>query len=324
MPPPVTGVPLIDSPSVLQWPADNPPSLATLAEPTANRSFDFHASIDRCDMVLVSSGNYHMALRELWFDVYLKKYVPGLKNWYYTTSPPLAPALIQSGYLSVDNLAARCRPQVVVGPASEIDALAALGAAEGPRLPLHTSRGNVILVKKGNPKAIRTVWDLGRADIRVVTPNPKTEQGTFANYSGSIYDIAAGDPAPPKGANARQLYNAIFNNGEIKNKWLSGSRIHHREIPWSIAHGQADAGVIFYHLAFYLAQSFPELFEIVPLGGTVDKPQPLPGNRTATLYATRVGGDWNAVQLNAREKLIEAFSSEDFTQILQKYGLRRP
>ena len=78
-----------------------------------------------------------------------------------------------------------------------MEKLGQAGLTEGQVLPLYQDRGVVILVKRGNPKGIHTVWDLGRQDVRLVTPNPKLEPGAFENYAGSLYHIARHDKNPP-------------------------------------------------------------------------------------------------------------------------------
>lgn len=98
----------------------------------------------------------------------------------------------------------------------------------------------------------------------------------------------------------------------------------HREQPWAVYSGKADAGVIFYHLALYFTRSFPDKFEIVPLGGTAENPEPVEGNRIGVMQAVRVKGNWNAKQLEARERLMDALSSQDFADILPQHGLRLP
>ena len=124
--------------------------------------------------------------------------------------------------------------------------------------------------------------------------------------------------------------DSIFNNDQNdcdkdnKCSWVSGKRIMHREQPWAINAGKADASVIFYHLALYFTRVFPDKFEIVPLGGTADKPIPVIGNKVGVLQAVRIKGDWNKKQLKAREALMKAFASGDFTDILTKHGIRRP
>lgn len=53
---------------------------------------------------------------------------------------------------------------------------------------------------------------------------------------------------------------------------MFGACIHHREAPRAVAGG---AAVVFYHLALRYRRIFPEFFVIVPLGGTVEDPDPL-------------------------------------------------
>jgi hypothetical protein len=82
--------------------------------------------------------------------------------------------------------------------------------------------------------------------------------------------------------------------------------------------------IILYHLGLFTLQTFPDKFDVVPLGGTVADPQPLEGIIISTRFAVRIKGDWSARQLEAREKLVETLLSGDFSKILQKRGLLRP
>jgi hypothetical protein len=342
--PVITGTPIVDSPRLLDWPRDSVPRTPDLTEPTNNRLQDLHGSITSCDsmdLVLSTAGNYHMALQEMWQNVLLPRHGEYIKNWYYTTSPPISADQITQKHVAVGNYSLDCKPNVTAAPLPEIQKLQTLGLTEGAMFPVFKNRGNVILVKKGNPKHIRTVWDLGRRNVAVVLPNMTSEKSTFDNYSGTIYNIAASDLNPPGGWTADRLYNSIFNNvqatdedddkghkngdkSKVHAKWYTGARIHHREVPWSIAYGHADAGVLFYHLALNAVRTFPDLFEIVPLGGTVADPLPLPGNRVASHYGIRIAGSLNANQSYAREKLVETFASPEFTDILARHGMSRP
>lgn len=328
--PPITEQPVIDSPKTLYWPSDSAPGNPDLTTPTANILNDLHGNVGQCDLVLSSEGNYHMALLELWKQ-YLADYPGDGVTRMYTTSPPISPGQI-SGGVSFGNLKVSCPPQLAVGSAQVMSKLQQMGAAEGQVTQLYSNYGAVILVKKGNPKHIQSVWDLGRPDVHLVTPNPTLESGAFTNYATSIYQIAALDPNPPADMNADKLFNAIFNNpsndpaskrGDADVKWLAGARIHHRDEPWSIAYGEADAGVILYHLAKYIKATFPDQFDIVPLGGTIDNPQPLPGNVTGKTFIVRIKGSWTSQQVMAREHLLGEFMSPLFTQILESKGLKR-
>jgi len=341
-PPPIYGSPRLDQPRVLDWPADLPPLVPDLSEPTANGANCVHASFADCDIALSTAGNYHMALRDLWYDIYLPALGDlNVKNWMYTTSPPISPEQIVNKHVGIGNFRSQCVPQVAVGPNGLMNRLrginpVGLDLTDGSDpVPIVRNRGNVILVKKGNPKNIHTIWDLGRDNVRVVTSNPDTEPGSFGNYSSSIFNIAYYNPqGAPAGATPEKLFNRIFNNhlrvSPVPGKWLAGSRIHHREVPWSIAFGHADAGLLFYHLARHAVQTFPHRFEIVPLGGTVRDPQPLQGNRVATLFAARIsglqapGGHWTWTQHEAANRLIRAFRSTQFKNILESKGLQQP
>ena len=101
-------------------------------------------------------------------------------------------------------------------------------------------------------------------------------------------------------------------------------RIHHREVPWSVIHGEADAALFFYHLARYTKAVFPEAVDLVPLGGTVDAADPLPGNRIGTFYAVRLDVPLTEAQSAIRDAFLRGPQSPVFTGILEEYGLRRP
>lgn len=332
--PKISGSPhIVTPPTLLDWPNDFDGVSPYLTEPTSNRLADLHGAVGDCDIVLSTAGNYHMALRELW-QVYLKQYAKDLniRTWYYTTSPPISPPQIANKTVQFGNLNMNCVPQVAVGPKKLIEKLQKQGVVEGEPVKIIKNQGNVILVKKGNPKHINNVWDLGREDVTLVTPNPKMEAGSFGNFSGSIYNVAKNDPNPPAGMTAEKLFDSIFNRdqkgcgnpGKNKCSWVSGKRIMHREQPWAVASGNADAGFIFYHLALYFTRTFPDKFEIVPVGGTAAEPKPAKGNKVGVLSAVRIKGNWSKNQLAAREKLMEALQSAEFTEILHKHGINRP
>jgi hypothetical protein len=323
--PKITGKPVIDAPLLLTWPTDREVTHPDLSDPTSNTLYDFHAHLSACDLAFSTEGNYHPALRELW-PIFLAQFKDRpLANWFYTTSPPVPLDQITRQGVEIGNLLATCRPSLVVATPKVIEKLATAGLTEGPAYPLYRDRGAVILVKKGNPKQIHTVWDLGRNGVRLVTPNPELEPGAFNSYLGTIYGIATHDEHPPPGAKADDLINRIFNSpGREPDKWLAGPRIHHRDLPWSVAYGRADAAVIYYHLGLYTKRTFPDLFDFLPLGGTGVAPQPLPGTIITTRLAIRIQGQWTPRQRQARDKLLEALLSEEFTEILKKHGLVRP
>ncbi len=323
--PKITGSPIIDTPRLLDWPADQGLVTPNLNDPTSNTLFDLHGAISSCDLVLSTEGNYHPALHDVW-PIFLAKFKDQpLHNCFYTTSPPVVIDQIQNKMLEFGNLYITCMPSVAVATKVVIDKLVHAGYADGPVYPLYQDRGAVILVKKGNPKQIRSVWDLGRKDVRLVTPNPKLEPGAFGNYLNTLYGIAARDEHRPKRMSAETLISSIFNDADHDAcKWLAGVRIHHRDLPWSVAYGRADAAIILYHLGLFTMQTFPDIFDVVPLGGTIADPHPLEGTSISIRFLVRIKGNWSARQMEAREKLVETLLSDDFTGILEKRGLQRP
>lgn len=315
-----TVTPTIYTPELLPWDLDRPSLNPDLSEPTSNRIYDLHLNIADCtqiDSILSTSGNYHMALREYWFERFLTAH-PEIKNWYFSTSPPISPEQAQNSALSFGNVHLRCQPHLAVGPQSIMDKLRADGLSEGDPIPLLRNQGNVLLVKKGNPKNIRTIWDLARKDVKIATSNPFTEPGSFGNYHASLYRMAFLERGKIA---ADRFHRAIFGT---QDKWITGARIHHREVPHLIAFERADAAPLFYHLAIYFQRTFPDRFEIVPLGGTANNPNPKPGNRVAQLYMIRINTNLTPKQRAARENLIKGLRSSSFHEILIKHRLEPP
>lgn len=323
--PKITGKPVIDIPSMLEWPLDNGVATPSLHNPTSNILYDLHGKLDSCDLVFSTEGNYHMALHDVWPLMLAKFKEDPLHNAMYTTSPPVVVPQMEKGLLQFDNLTMNCRPSVSVGNKGLMDKLIAAGLADGDPRPLYEDRGDLILVKKGNPKRITSVWDLGKKGIRLVTPNPDLEPGAYKSYRDAIYNIAKEDPKPPKNWTADKLINTIFNGASgDKYKWLAGARIHHRDEPWSVAYGRADAAVILYHLGRYTKESFPDTFDVVSLGGTFDDPQPLAGTKIGTRFVVALKGGWTPRQKAAQVALIDTLMSDDFSAALVRHGLQRP
>lgn len=323
--PTITGKPVFDSAPILEWPLDNGNKTPSLHNPTSNTLYDLHGSVDSCDLVFSTEGNYHMALHDVWPLVLDKFKNDPLHNAMYTTSPPVVVPQLKENLVQFDNLDVKCRPSVAVGNKKLMDKILAAGANEAEPQALYQDRGEVLLVKKGNPKNIKTVWDLGRKGVRMVTPNPELEPGAYGNYQNAIYNIAKQDPHPPKGWTAEKLIDVLYNgkSGD-KYKWLAGRRIHHRDEPWSVAHGKADAAVILHHLGRYTKESFPDTFDIIPLGGTIENPQPLAGTKIGVRYVVALKGNWSPKQKSAQQALIDVLQSDAFTKALELHGLQRP
>ncbi|MEM6455103.1 MAG: substrate-binding domain-containing protein [Acidobacteriota bacterium] len=299
---------------------------------------DWHmqTSPDDWDLLVSTAGNFHRFLNAFHRQVYLPANpVVADGQWGYSTSPPISLEQIDAGgFLGFGNMEIRGIPMVVMGPGGIMNGVVARGINDGASAKILSNFGNVMLVRAGNPKNIRSIWDLGRPRVRVVTSNPTTEPGSFGNYASSVFHIAfrlveassGGDIARAERA-ASRLYNRVFNprNNDRRGKWVAGDRIHHRDVPQALANNEADVGLFFYHLAKTAMEAHPGLFEIVPLGGTVDDPQPLLGNRVATMNAIRIDGPWTAQQVINRDSFFNAITDPGANAaLLERYWVRQP
>ena len=342
--PEITTKPIVLEQKTLKWPQEggldqipqrpfNYPDLTG----QANVVDDWHmqTSPDDWDLLVSTSGNFYRFLNVF----YRQKYLPdnpvvAAGQWGYSTSPPVSiPQLNNGGRLSIGNMEILGLPMVVMGPKLIMNKVIDGGYNDGEPAKILSNFGNVLLVRAGNPKNIQSIWDLGRENVRVVTSNPKTEPGSFNNYSSSLFHIAFREVEADTGnidiakRRASRLFNQVFNhkNNERRRKWVVGDRIHHRDLPQALADGEADVGLIFYHLAQTAIEAHPDLFEIVPLGGTVENPQPLLGNRVATMQAIRTSSNWTEQQIINRDNFFFAITdSADNSDLLKRYWLREP
>jgi ABC-type molybdate transport system substrate-binding protein len=92
----------------------------------------------------------------------------------------------------------------------------------------------VLMVARGNPKNIRGVADIRRADVRTSMPNPVNE-GIMQFYGRKVLD-------------RRGLWDYVSGGMECvacqttANNWFT--TVHHRETPDRIAAGQSDTGFV--------------------------------------------------------------------------------
>jgi|GEM_PF-670004 len=296
--PEVTGKPIIvQHLGKVEWPQDDDITTPYLTQLSANDINDLHGDVS-CDLIISTPGNYHMALLDAMkgredlghpgLQKQIKSQFDATVCW--STSPPVSLQQIPAEDLQFKNIHLQGRPALAMGPGGVMNNLVAQGLVEADtRQPFLRNQGNVILVRADKAKKIKNICDLG-GKIRVATPNPELEPGSFGNFSGTIFDVAEQNDF----CNATKLFNSIFSQDiskidtsafenpydinsilavfgvgekhhhhkkghdddkhkkEATAKWIASSRIMHRDIPYALCHNEADAGVIFYHQAIYL------------------------------------------------------------------------
>ena len=178
--------------NALPWPLE-----AALTSPTplrwshagSNLSLDFHGDPVTARLAVFSDGNHHMAL-EAALQAFRRLH-PEVDDIFYATTPPgVLLDYLARGHLCLGNLRLSRLPDVFISPASILERLQADGYVATHR-PFMQSRGNVLLVRKGNPKRIHGIDDLLREDVRLFISNPQTERASYVVYRDSLLCLAA-------------------------------------------------------------------------------------------------------------------------------------
>lgn len=290
--------PLLWPPEAAQYPDD---SVRAFAAHGSNLVLDFHGDPTTAGLAVFSDGNHHMAL-EASVRAFLTAN-PDVVDVFYTTTPPapLVDALKGDG-LVIGNLRISLKPDVFIGPGNILDGLVDANLITQHK-PFAESRGNVILVRKGNPKGITSISDLLSDDVTLACSNPETEKASYAVYAETAKGLAQ-----EAGVDGNALVAKLSTAGP---KTVHSQIIHHREVPELIGAGQADAAIIYYHLALRYTRIFPELFELVDIGGVLSG-ESSPANPTTRYHIGLIadGGNWGEhfvsfMQSNAVQKIYE-------------------
>lgn len=99
---------------------------------------------------------------------------------------------------------------------------------------IHMHNEMVLMVAKGNPKKIRGIADVRRADVRTSMPNPVNE-GIMQFYGRKVLE-------------RHGLWQHVSDGKECfscqttSNNWFTA--VHHRETPERILAGQSDTGIV--------------------------------------------------------------------------------
>ena len=229
----------------LEWPDERArrDEIPVFAQYGSNVCLDFHGDPARAGLVVFSDGNHHMALGESLERLLAVN--PAVEDVFYATTPPrIIVEALHAGRLRVGNLAVSVRPHLFISPLQVLEPLAEKGLLNSP-VALARGRGNVLLVKAGNPKQMRGVHDLARGDITLFVSNPHTEAASYALYTEALRRLArrAGVTLP-------------FLAGDVRGV-VYGEAIHHREAPQAVIDGRADAAIVFHHLALRYVRVFP-------------------------------------------------------------------
>ena len=171
----------------MDWPVDFDNfdgELKKWFHPGSNMLLDFHGDPVNSDLIVFSDGNHNMALKETLQQ--FKSETPEMEGFFYVTTPP-GPIvqLLESGRLQIGNFILSVKPDVFISPPNVLDKLVKDGHMEA-HMPFVKNQGNVLLVKKGNPKKISSVDDLKQKDITVFLSNPEAEKVSYRGYFDTL------------------------------------------------------------------------------------------------------------------------------------------
>lgn len=296
----------------LHWPCESARDRAdayTWSQPQSNLCLDFHGDPLRARLVVFSDGNHHMALAECLRTFYNAH--PEVEDIFYATTPPAVLVnLLERGGLQLGNLLLNITPHLFISPPGIFDSLKTAGYVNSHRVFMQ-SRGNVLLVRAGNPKQIHGIADLRRADVRLFISNPITETASYQVYAQTLVQFAAtlSWALTPTIADLQQQMNLVI-----------GERIHHREAPQALYAGHADAAILYYHLALRYTRIFPGEFTLIQLDGEITAAPKIDHRQVVSTYHLGVVGDGGSWGPHLQEFLLSA----TVTDIYEHHGLTRP
>lgn len=205
------------------------------AVPPVDQVLDLHGDPLRAQLVIFMAGNQYMVVPPL-LAAFRRQHPEVTRVFYETLPPGIVIRQVLAGSLEVGNLAIAIQPDVLLTGPRGMRTLRRFGdvSAWHP----YASNTLAILVRAGNPQHIRSLTDLGRADVRVVMPNPKWE-GVAEQVEGA-YARAGG----------LQLVHTIMVT-KLADGMTILTRIHHRETPLYLLGDRADAGPVWLSEAYY-------------------------------------------------------------------------
>lgn len=190
---------------------------------------DLHGNPADARLVLFIGGNQFFVLPQLVNE--FAQLHPELKGHiFYETLPPgiLRRQIAANDTLTLGNLTIRVKPDVFEAGARAVAEMQKAGQLKD--IVQYATNDLAIMVHAGNPKHIRSLNDLGRADVRVSMPNPEWE-GVANQIAASL-----------RKAGGEALEVTVYKD-KVKNGWTQLTEIHHRQTPMRIMNGSADAGV---------------------------------------------------------------------------------
>jgi molybdate transport system substrate-binding protein len=211
------------------------PALPRFSAPGADEILDLHGNPVKPDLVIFAAGNQWFVMPDLLAA--FKRAYPDVRNVFYETLPPgVLSSQIAGGGLQVGELTLTLHGDALMTVPAQMSALRSKGLVGTSAA--YARNDLAILVRGGNPLKIASMRDLGRPNVRVAMPNPKTE------------GIATQIEAAYRNAGGNALDRTIMVTKVAAGTTLITS-IHHRETPAWLLSNRVDAGPVWRSEAIY-------------------------------------------------------------------------
>jgi len=194
---------------------------------------DLYGDINEPQLVIFFAGNQFMVVDDL-LAAFKAKYPQYQRVFAETLPPGILAKQIAAGTITIGNMRISLKPDIYTAGKNGIEKSAQLFN----RTEAYAGNKLTIMVKKGNPKQIKNLNDLGKKDIRVSMPNLQTEG--IGTQIMKAYAKAGGE----------QLQKAIMES-KVKDGSTYLTQIHHRETPMRVLYDQSDAGPVWFTEVFY-------------------------------------------------------------------------
>jgi Bacterial extracellular solute-binding protein len=168
-------------------------------------------------------------------------------------------AMLRAGGIGLGNTtievgrAAGFYPDIVTAGAEPLRELRRAGVLEPEAQAFARSEGPALLVRKGNPAKVRDLRDLARPSIHIVLAGP-SEAAPRGLFRAALVELMGAH-----GAELALAHETVMFPGRLG--------IQHRDVPYALAEGYAEVGILVRHLALYYARVLPDLVEMLPIPG---------------------------------------------------------
>ncbi|MEM1209554.1 MAG: substrate-binding domain-containing protein [Planctomycetota bacterium] len=260
----------------VDWPAFGPEVDGLELRGHTNELPDFVGPIDgTARLVVFTEGNHFPVLLPMVYDEFaqwvaqrsrLEPIDPG--DVLVVTLPQvMVVRALTSGSIRVGNATLRVTPQggvfphVVMGGAGPMGRLAEAGIVSDTATPFAKHRGMGMLLRRGATDEFDGLDDLVAADTPIVFATPG-EAGARRQYRQTLQALVGAE------ATDRLFAREV---GDFPGRL----KIQHRDVPYALLTGQAEAGLIFGHLAAFYADAFPDRLRYVAIDEAAPFGQPI-------------------------------------------------